>query len=322
MDSKDILAGMKQPLIHVGYPKSLSSWMQKLLFVPENGFCKVIDPLAAQLFIIDPPPFGYSHDKSCDYMQQQLATLLPDEASRAGVVPVITSEALAGHTYCGGYNAKANADRVFSLCPQGKVLVIVREQRALMRSLYKTFITWGMPHSIDRLLNPVDANLSPQFNFDFLRFDGLVAYYQQLYGQASVKVLPYEMFVRDPSAFLHQLLDFAEVENAEAVIARLPLKRRMNKNQTLLNLSIQRWMNLLFLSGPFNYLGLFPSTEERLKKRIKRSKQNPFPAFMDNCLEARFADKVERAFAGQFEASNRRLAELTGLDLSQYGYRL
>ncbi|MCB1616822.1 MAG: sulfotransferase [Pseudomonadales bacterium] len=322
MESREILQGMKQPLIHVGYPKSLSSWMQKLLFVPENGFCKVLDPLAAQLFVIDPPPFNYSNDASCQYMQQQLDKYLPDAAKRADTVPVITSEALVGHTYCGGYNAKTNADRVYQLCPQGRVLIVVREQRSLMRSLYKTFITWGMPHSIDRLLNPVDANLSPQFNLDFMRFDSLVSYYRSLYGDDQVLVLPYEMFVTEPTVFLERLLHYAGVSNAAELIGKLPLTRRMNRNQTLLNLMIQRWLNAVFLSGPFNYAGLFPSTEERLKQRIRRSKKNPFPAFLDNCFEKQFASKVNKAFAGQFEQSNRQLVDLTGLDLARYGYAL
>ena len=41
-------------LVHVGFPKALSSWLQKKWFTPQNGFCKIMDPVQVQLQLLDP----------------------------------------------------------------------------------------------------------------------------------------------------------------------------------------------------------------------------------------------------------------------------
>lgn len=306
------------PLIHVGYPKALSSWMQKWLFVPQAGFCKVLDSLTLQLFLIDATPFTFDTGKAREWMEKSLRETPGSEHLQ----PVITGESLVGHTHCGGYNAKTNADRLKQLCPDAKILIVVREQQATIRSLYKTFITWGMPHSIDRILNPVDPNLSPQFNLDFLRYDLLVAYYQQLYGKERVLVLPYEMFKHNPQEFTRRIFVFCNMDGVEEKLKKLPFNRPVNRGQTLLNLLIERWRNYFFVSSPFNYAGLFKPTEASLKRRIARSKKNSLPSFMDHWFEAGFKRKVAAHCDGQFAASNRRLQELTGIDLKSYGYEL
>jgi len=311
------------PLIHIGYPKALSSWMQKWLFTPQNGFCKVMDSLTLQLFLIDATPFTFDTTKALEWMEKSRKETLHHQGQGSeNLQEVLTGESLVGHTHCGGYNAKTNADRLKQLCPQAKILIIVREQKATIRSLYKTFITWGMPHSIDRILHPVEPNLSPQFNLDFLRYDLLVDYYQQLYGKENVLVLPYEAFAENGADFVRRIFVFCDMAQAEEKIKKLPLNRLVNRGQTLLNLFIERWRNYVLVSSPFNYAGWFTPTEASLKRRIGRSKKNPFPVFMDNWFEAGFKRKVEQHCAGKFAESNRRLQKITGLDLTSYGYEL
>lgn len=303
------------PLIHVGYPKALSSWMQKHLFKPEHGFLTILNSMESTIGVIDPSPFGFTESAAHTYIQSNLART----PQHQGMTPVISAEMLIGNPYCGGFNAKQNADRLHQLFPHGKVLLVIREQRKLIRSLYKTLVTWGMPHSIRRLLQPQDLSMAPQFNLDYLRFDRAVQYYQQLFGHDNVLVLPYEGFVQDPQAFLQRLFAFAGQDAARS-LPRLPVQKRVNTNQTLLNLYCQRLHNLLFLSSPFNYAGLFRSTEARVQARLRRSKRNPFPTWMDNLFEDDFRQTVERACAGQFRESNDKLAELTGLDVAALGY--
>jgi hypothetical protein len=311
------MATKKIPLIHVGYPKALSSWLQKFLFTPRNGFCKVLDPLVTQLFVIDATPFTFNPDQARAWMEKERQGHAGDDLQE-----VITSESLVGHTHCGGYNAKTNADRLKILCPEAKILIVVREQRAMIRSLYKTWIVWGMPHSIDRILHPLEPGLSPQFNLDFLRYDLLVDYYQKLYGKENVLVLPYELFEADALDFIHKIFAHVGMSMTTEQQDHLPVKRKVNRGQTLLNLLIERWRNMFFLSSPFNYAGLFNSTENNLKKRIIRSKRNIFPAFMNRWFEKGFEQKVRDRCRGEFAQSNQRLTELTGLDLSVYGYEL
>jgi hypothetical protein len=306
---------LQAPLIHVGYPKALSSWMQKHLFKPDHRFLTILNSMESTISVINPSPFGFTEGPAMEYIRQNL----DNHPQHAGLTPVISAEMLIGNPYCGGFNGKQNADRLHQLFPQGKILLIVREQKQLIRSLYKTLITWGMPHSIQRLLHPRDLSMAPQFNLEYLRFDLATHYYQTLFGTENVLVLPYEGFVRDPATFLHTLFTFAG-QTPEASIPRLPVHKRVNSNQTLLNLYLQRFHNLFFLSSPFNYAGLFQSTEARTQARLRRSKRNPFPPWLNKLFENDFRQKVNVACKGEFRTSNDRLCALTGLDLTSLGY--
>jgi hypothetical protein len=307
--------GLSTPLIHIGFPKALSSWLQKFLFKPDHGYLNVLNSLCTQLSIIDPTPFSFSEIPAQKFMDDALQKF----PQHQNLVPVCSAEALIGNFYCGGYNAKQNADRLKQVFPQAKILLIVREQNQLMRSLYKTLVVWGMPHTIKRLLHPHDTSMAPQFNMDFLRFDLATSYYQQLFGKDNVLVLPYEAFAENPKKFVEKIQQHAGIPHNPA-FDKLPWHKRLNTNQTLANLYWQRLLNLILLSSPFNYAGLFHSTETDIHKRIARSKRNPLPRWTDHWFEDDFSQSVREAFHGQFGHSNARLQALTGLDLARYGY--
>ena len=306
--------GMQPPLIHIGFPKAMSSWLQKFLFQPEQGYINILDSLRTTISVIDPSPFTFDESKCRAFIEETLSKT----PNYQRLVPVCSAEALAGNYYCGGFNAKQNADRLKILFPDAKILFIVREQRSLMRSLYKTMVVWGMPHSIKRLLNPKHTSLVPQFNLDLLRFDLTTAHYQELFGRDNVLVLPYESFIRDPKNFVTKILSHTQCM-ATTAFEKLPWKRKLNKNQPLLNIYIQRLKNL-FLKTPFNYAAPLELTEARIAANIKNSKSSKLPAFTHNWFEDDFNQTVSHAFAGQFSASNLHLEHLTGLQLSQYGY--
>lgn len=307
---------MQKPLVHIGFPKALSSWMQKFLFQPEQGFLNVLDSLRTTISVIDPTPFSFDESACLKYINENIQKTQNSET----LVPVCSAEALIGNPYCGGYNAKQNADRIKQLFPDARILLIVREQRQLMRSLYKTMIVWGMPHSIARLLKPKDSSLAPQFNLDFLRFDLATAYYQEIFGPENVLVMPYEAFIEDPKNFMLAIMNHANCLPTPA-FQKLPWRKKINKNQPLFYLYIQRLKNLL-LSTPFNYAGPIPSTEARTRQRIINSKNNSLPSFTKNWFEDDFRQFIDREFQGKFGESNAKLQRLTGLNLEVYGYEI
>ena len=304
-------------LLHVGFPKCLSSWLQKHVFEPQFGFQKVIDPIEAQLNIIDPSAFAFSPVST----KSLIAKKIQQEKNK--LIPVITSEALAGNMFSGGYNGKELADRIYQIAPHGKILLIIREQRDLIRSMYKTLIVWGMPHTIDRLLDPIQPRLTPQFNLDFFCFDQRIKYYQQLFGPERVKVLAYEQFLQNPDDFLTEIHQFSN--NAlplGKLINNSPINKKWNTGQTLFTLEIERLKNKFLLKSPFNANGLFIDTDDRWPKRVNRSKRNKLTTMIDSCLENNFKQTVLNATKDKFSSSNQHVEKLTDLDLSSYGYEV
>jgi hypothetical protein len=227
--------------------------------------------------------------------------------------------------YCGGYDSEQIADRLARVFPNARILVIVREQRSMIRSLYNTMISWGMPHTLQRVLNPPDIGLSPQFNLAFLHYDRLVDYYRNRFGEDRLLVLPFEQFSQSPFEFVRSISVFSgNTVATETELHTLPFRARKNAKKSLLNLKIQRWMNRVFVSSCFNYSGWFADSSDRAWKRLEKCarREKRLPRFTSKWYERGFREQVERATDGQFAGSNRRLCEIIGLDLAKYGYQL
>lgn len=306
------------PLIHIGYPKCLSSWLQHNLFQENCGYAVVMNPLIAQLHLIDPPPLAFD--------PKQMDTFLGEHITSSAIgdrIPVITSEALSGNMFCGGYNSKELANRLYEVFPEGKILIIVREQQSMIRSLYSSIVSWGMPHSIERLLKPVDARKIPQYNPAYLQYDRLVSYYRKLFGEDNVLILCFEQFAENPKRFVQSILSFSKnTEIAGGLIDNLPFTSKVNQSRILANLFLQRWFNYCFVSSGTNYSGLFDDSPEYAKKRLRacRRRNDFFPKFMAKWFEKDFRKKIRAESQGKFVESNRRLSRIMNVDLGSYGY--
>ena len=310
--------GYKQPLIHIGYPKALSSWLQSNLFVSELGYWPAMGPLAVQRKIVDPAPFCYRSGLVAD----SLSGVLPDNHE---LVPVITSETLSGNMRHGGYNAHELAGRLESTFPEARILCVVREQKQLIRSLYSEVVKWGMPHSIKHFLQPNRYQIAPQFRVEHLQFHNLVEHYQQRFGGENLLVLPYELFLHSPQEFLHRLAGFSGLSDQyKGAIESIDREAKVNKAFSLSNIQIQRWINYWLVSNPYNYSGLIREKEGDVWARdlAMISRQRWLPGFLDHYLEDIFRATVDEQVSGKFKFSNQRLQELTGVDLTPYGYEL
>ena len=300
----------RPPLIHIGYPKCLSTWLQKKLFIPQNGYSIALDPLEAKISFIDPAPFRYT--------PLTPETFIKKKQICESTIPVITAESLAGNLYCGGYDAQLNADRLHQSIPIAKILIVIREQRSLIRSLYKTQVNWGMPQKITELLAPQKHNLSPVFNLNYLCFDGLINYYQEIYGNDNVLILPYELFLQKPHYFVHLINKHCNISST--VKQNYSAKQRINQNRPLIDIYYDRLKNTLSKTS-FNYLGILTEDEERVRRRIANSKKKDrFPQFTQHWFEDDFRKKVHQLTEGKFSESNRKTEEMTGLNLKELGY--
>lgn len=295
-------------------PKALSSWLQRELFHPPSGYTTVLDPIGSMLSFIHPRPFDFDSVEVARVLQPALT-----QAASEGFVPVITSESLIGNPNTGGANSVEIATRLHATLADAAILLVIREQQAMLRSLYKTFIMYGRPHSLPALLDPVGEYELPPFDLDFLRYDQPVEHYRRLFGKDRVLVVPYELFQTDPGAFLDHLARFTGASHA----AQLPVGRVVNANAPLVHLERERLRNCLTEGGPYNYLGLRRQTEERRIARIRRTARRGPPrllAPLDRRLERRFAARSEAAIGDRFRSGNAWLSELTGFDLASFGY--
>jgi hypothetical protein len=294
------------PLLHIGFPKCASTWLQRHLFVRAHGFATVFNPAAAKAAFIDQHPGA---QPVAPLWQARRSAVCPP-----GLVPVCTCEQLSGTFTRGAPDSLAIAGRLHAALPEARVLIAVREQRSMLLSLYKTLIAWGSARSISALLEPPEPGYGSWV--DYLRYDRLHAHYTTLFGAERVKVISYEGFVANPGAVLDDIKAFAGIRGPRRRRADYPVRERANESADLLTLEAVRLVNRL-VRTEFNDRGWLRDSTRLHKFRILASnRHSPLLEQLNRPLRRRFERQLAERTRGLFEAGNRRLAAATGLDLA------
>lgn len=295
-----------RPLVHVGMPKCASTWLQNHFFKPKHGFRKALTPFSTFLEFVNPRSFEYSRPASTQNLDKS-----------DGLIPVISFEMLIGSPLTGGADGEANLHRLQNSFPDARVLLVIREQKAMLRSIYKLLVNFGSPYKIATvLMNDLVGNV-PTFDLHYLCYDKKIAAYQQAFGKESVLVLPYEQFNLNPDRFLGEIARFCDIDTEQF---RLPTDTgtRENANRTLVSLEIKRLYNRYIAKSKFAMEGLYKPTQISGKANFNP----PVPQVIDRWMEKRFANNIALVTDGFYAHSNAEVEALTNLKLGEHGYQL
>lgn len=301
----------RTPLIHVGYHKTATTWAQQLLFVEKYGYRQIADHDDVDRLITRPSSFGFDADAARTHFTQAM------EAAPAGLVPVISSEILSGHPFRGGHESALYAQRLKAIFPEARILCSIRNQLAILPSVYMQYLLRG--GTMDHVRFFAGESTVGYFGFDpdhFL-YHHLVGLYREIFGPRNVLVMTQESLRKDMQAAADRLARFAGVSEPALLDTETrrvhaasypeyaaPLLRRVNQFQTsLLN------------PAPVLRLGRTPDGMYRAAGFV--SKRGPFPRLLAGRKPV--TTHVRAAFAGRFAESNRALqAMCPDLDLSAY----
>jgi Sulfotransferase family len=311
-----------RPLLHVGYHKTASTWLQQMVLRRAEFGCSLVAdvPRVNDLVV---------HWNALDWNAADTRAALEPEfaaATARGLVPVVSSERMSGSPHTGGYDTRTIADRLHEAWPDANVLVVVREQKAIVRSVYLQYIRQGGVLPLGAYLDPPRALYSvPSFDprcFDYHRF---VSYYRERFGAERVHVVPYERFRVDPPGFVTAVLAAAGIQSTFDPAA-LPYGRQLNPSLTAASAAVRRQLNRVVAARrPLN-----PGVLVRIPSSVDHQIWDPALQALDRLLPAGIAAGAERrlrtsvaAWAGdRYRASNRRLDALLSDDLAAYGYDL
>lgn len=301
-----------RPLIHIGYHKTATTWMQRALFKKVYGYQQLATHEDVFEHIVR--PHGLWFDPAP--MQQLISAGIAELPE--GAVPVISSELLCSNPFYGGIQSDKFAERLSVIAPDARILISIRAQMRILPSIYMQYLSRGgtMPPSLFFAERPELGYFA--FDARHLEYDRLVAKYQALFGAENVHILTQESLKSDKEHVLNRLAEFCgnqlysglsgNASKAQAVSYpehAAPILRRINHIQkSTLN------------PAPVISLGRSPRGLYRVVGTAL--KRRPLSLLFGRSRPV--SHYVRQNFAGRYTASNARLAELTGgtLDLSGY----
>ena len=307
-----------QLLIHIGYPKTASTWLQEVIFKNEkSGF---IAPWGAQSaeaieqFIIA-NSFLFSAKSAYEVFEPGLK-----EATKRAMIPVISHESLTGTQIKGTYRGKQVADRIYAVFPQAKILLFIREQKSIVLSSYREHIKKGVTVTLERFIGAGKRipGFAPTCQLDHLQYDLIVSYYQNLFGEKNVLVIPFELLKNSPINVTQKILNFVDLnENIEHLDLKA-LKKRKNVGFKGATVSFRRQLNKFSEPAYFGQGG--PPLSWRVAQKLSKTVDLFFPKTIHQRFEKRYRKIIAEHIKDYFYQSNKRTSQLIELDLENLGY--
>lgn len=300
------------PLLHVGYHKTATTWMQRRLFQPVHGYRQMATHREISDLVVRPLGRDFDPAAMRAHVAAGMAGLEPGE------VPVLSSEILSGHPFLGGRESDAFAARLKAIFPQARILISIRAQMRILPSVYMQYVLRGgtMPYDL------FFAGTTEPGYFGFVpehfEYDRLVGLYGELFGAENVHVLTQESLRADIDAAAAQLAAFAGATRFARLSDKdrdatgvsypeyaVPVLRRINHVQTS-TMNPRPIVSIGKTPG-----GLYGAAGWLMRRPfVARLLGDPRPV----------TAHVRRTFAGRYDASNARLRALVGSGIDLGGY--
>lgn len=305
---------MKSPklLIHIGYHKTATTWMQRQLFTPNHGYRQLLDHQAVFKYLVKPHGLSFNPNAVRQLILSEMRKL------DVGQSPVISSEILSGHPFFGGRESDILAKRLAVIAPQAQILISIRNQLRILPSLYMQYLRRGGTMDYAQFFEGSTDLHYYGFEPEHFEYHRLIKFYQNLFGASQVFVLPQESLITNQNTILRELAEFAGNSKFSEL---LPDSRRaIGVSHPELTWSILRCGNHFRASAlnakPLINLRKLPFTFFRYtnlaltKTRISKLIKDKRPV----------SKYVEKHFSDYFVESNQALRSIVSDEVSLKGY--
>jgi len=311
------LLSVLEPLIHIGYHKTGTTFLQRRFFNDEkSGLALAAGPPRTRVPVlnrnfIDVNPFEFDPVAA----RRDLEPAIQNTQNRR-LIPVVSHERFSGSPFGGGHDSKQIADRLGTVFPEARVMVVIREQVSMLLSVYKLYVRQGGAMNLRQFVDSRSGRMRvPGFRFDFLEYHRLIGYYAWLFGKENVLVLPYEMLKDKPTEFFRRIGGFLGAE------VSTPEHSSENASASALALSLRRQLNRNFVRDNLNPAPAFelPTSNAGLMRGIFKL-DSKLPASLQEMQERRWRDSAQEYVGQRYAKSNAMMAEFSGMDLGVFGY--
>lgn len=294
-------------LIHPGFHKTGTTFLQERVFCNESKFHSILTHAEVDEYLVAPHDLYFHSEDLQSLVAQRIGK------TQSGAVPVLSSEILSGNPLVGSKDSVTLANRLHAVMPGSRIVFTVRRQQDLLISLYLQYVKRGGRLDHTRFFEHRTEPGYSWFDLSVVMYDGLVGRYADLFGKENVLVLPQEWLFADQEHFLSVLCDYAGTRFVPEMVA----PGSSGKSPPASGIPLMRMGNL-FRRTPLN-----PNAMTSLSF-VGEGLQSL--AFRQSIGEAKtkrgLKDYITTRFKGSFAASNRRLQAYTPADLAALGYEV
>jgi hypothetical protein len=291
----DILAAPRVTLVvHIGYPKTGSTWLQQRVFphVPGVRFGNA-DPRLRALMT--------------GLVLEETFEPEPLRAALGGGALLYSDESICGDMFAEPSHGFRNAERLHAAAPDARIVVFVRRQQEMIRSLYAQYVNMGGTRP---LRDFVDGRAPGcLFTAEHLEYDRLLDAYARLFGPERVRVLVYERLRADPASFAVQVLEAMGAEAPDRLRVSWP-----NRSLSPAGLALLRGWNRAFRASRFNERPWLALPGGRRVRSVLQQRLDP--------VLRRLSAAGPLPDANGYAESNRRLQAYVDEPLERWGYTL
>lgn len=334
----------KVRLLHIGFPKCMSTSLQRDLFaahpemmflgwgLPDTEHGWISDEISAlcEVGIRYEKVLNFRKSSAKKVFDRYLSEFEKDSSKRA----ICLSYESFSFTMHYDIDPVIKANRLrYLLGKDTKVLIVIRNQLDLIRSYYFECVRGGYPGYFAPFLDYI-------FHYQFhsiisdLRYCQLYRLYCRMFGKENVMLLPMEAIVASPREAVESICEFSGVSTGN-----FPLQRHNDSNDRRY-LQAVRLLNEKFPNNRgHTYFGWVDDEKLRpywrqtlgeeapaaavqnysVKMMILRTAKAVTSDFVD-ALNADYPVGWSERMSELYREDNRALAELSGLDLSGLGY--
>jgi hypothetical protein len=304
------------PIIHIGYPKTASTWFQKA-FYPHLTSPRYIGRDAIKAALAD--------WNALDFDPAEFRKTLGLGKNEAGL---ISEEGLCGYLHNGGVGGmvtKVLAEQLKAAYPDARIVLFIRSQPSILAAAYAQYVRSGGTRGARRYFFPKDYLIGPnastykqpRFDIAFFRYSRVIDLYERLFGPNNVHVFLFEQFAGGGTDFLR---DYANRLGLEVDWDKVSVDRRLKSY----SLGLMRWarvMNLFTARSVNDKVSLthipgWYDARRQLLEQLNRSRLfGSSPR-----LEQIVGNRTAQWLADYYVEDNRQLAKSHGLPLADFGY--
>ena len=220
-------------IVHIGYPKTGTSWLQTCIFPFVAGY-KMVSRNQILTRLIRPEDHEFDAAEFVNHLSEQYGDKI-----------IISHEDLLGNVVkweSRGRHAQQLAMRLHQSLPGSRIVIFIRYQIDLLASLYSEYVKSGGTYYPRQYFSTAttDARFKERsFNFELFDFHHTIHMYEELFGRENVSVFLYEDLIQYSERFIMYFLDRLSIELHSSVFS--PRKVNARLNRYLLN--CHRWAN-------------------------------------------------------------------------------